>query len=233
MTELAEPAGGAAPGLGLGHGALERAMDIVVSLTLIIVLSPLLLLLFVLVRATSAGPALFRQERLGRGMRPFIMLKLRTMHADNDDRKHRAYVTAMLSAGQPAEQAEQASGEPAAGDGLFKLNADPRVTRLGTWLRRSSLDELPQLFNVLRGQMSLVGPRPVLPWEAPLFGPAYQRRFDVKPGLTGLWQVSGRSRLTMPQALELDVEYAIRHSVALYLIILARTVPAVFRGEAR
>jgi len=81
--------------------------------------------------------------------------------------------------------------------------------------------------------MSLVGPRPVLPWEAPLFGPTYQRRFDVKPGLTGLWQVSGRSRLTMPQALELDVEYAIRHSVALYLIILARTVPAVFRGEAR
>jgi lipopolysaccharide/colanic/teichoic acid biosynthesis glycosyltransferase len=107
------------------------------------------------------------------------------------------------------------------------------VTRLGVWLRRSSLDELPQLINVVRGEMSLVGPRPVLSWEADMFGQPYQRRFDVKPGMTGLWQVSGRNRLTMREALELDVEYVARRSFVFDLIILFRTVPAVFGGGAR
>lgn len=151
------------------------------------------------------------------------MLKLRTMYVGNDDRVHRDYVTGMLVA-------EQAVG---AGNGaLFKLVDDPRVTPLGAWLRRSSLDELPQLINVLRGEMSLVGPRPVLPWEAQVFGEAYRQRFAVKPGITGLWQVSGRSRLSMRRALELDVEYALRRSLVLDLTILARTVPALFRGGA-
>ncbi len=151
------------------------------------------------------------------------MLKLRTMYVGNDDRVHRDYVTGLLSA-------EQAVG---AGNGaLFKLVGDARVTPLGAWLRRSSLDELPQLINVLRGEMSLVGPRPVLPWEAQMFGEAYRQRFAVRPGITGLWQVSGRSRLPMRRALELDVEYALRRSLVLDLTILARTVPALFRGGA-
>jgi lipopolysaccharide/colanic/teichoic acid biosynthesis glycosyltransferase len=115
---------------------------------------------------------------------------------------------------------------------LFKLVADPRITRLGRWLRKTSLDELPQLINVLRGDMSLVGPRPMLPWEAELLGDAYRPRFTVKPGLTGLWQVSGRSRLSMGTALELDVEYVRRRSIVLDLSILARTLPALFRGGA-
>src|SRR5262249_14004887 len=170
----------------------------------------------------------------------------------NDDRLHREYVTSLLSDGQVA----------ANGNGLFKLDADPRVTRVGGLLRRSSLDELPQLINVLRGDMSLVGPRPVLPWEAKLFdephqrrfavkpgmtGPGrplvppwaykrwrerHRRRFGVKPGMTGLWQVSGRSRLSMRTALELGVEYVIRRSFILDLAILARTLPAVLRGGA-
>jgi lipopolysaccharide/colanic/teichoic acid biosynthesis glycosyltransferase len=198
-------------------------IDLVVSLGLIILVAPLLLLLWLLVRLTSRGPALFRQERLGRERKPFTVLKFRTMHIGNDDRIHRDYVTGLLSADAAA---------PAGDSGLFKLDADPRVTRVGAWLRRTSLDELPQLINVLRGEMSLVGPRPVLPWEARLFPEAYQRRFAVKPGITGLWQVSGRSRLSMRTALELDVEYVLRRSLALDLSILLRTGPALFRGGA-
>jgi lipopolysaccharide/colanic/teichoic acid biosynthesis glycosyltransferase len=198
-------------------------IDLVVALGLIILVAPLLLLLWLLVRLTSRGPALFRQERLGRERKPFTVLKFRTMHIGNDDRIHRDYVTGLLSADAAA---------PAGDSGLFKLDADPRVTRVGAWLRRTSLDELPQLFNVLRGEMSLVGPRPVLPWEARLFSEAYQRRFAVKPGITGLWQVSGRSRLSMRTALELDVEYVLRRSLALDLSILLRTGPALFRGGA-
>lgn len=222
MTDVAERRRTAAP--KLAQEAAKRTLDISSSLALIIILAPLLLLLWWLVRSTSAGPALFRQERVGRDIRPFTMLKLRTMYVDNDDLVHRTYVAHLLAADRPA-----AAGP----DGLFKLEQDPRVTRLGVWLRRSSLDELPQLFNVLHGEMSLVGPRPVLPWEARMFEERYRRRFLVKPGITGLWQVSGRSRLTMREALELDVEYAVRQSFKLDLIIILRTVPAILRGGAR
>ena len=213
----------------LGEEVVKRALDMALASMLIVLAAPLLLLLWCLVRSTSAGPALFRQERVGRGMRPFTMLKLRSMYADNDDRMHRDYVTTMLS----AEAAEEAEEEvPARNNALFKLTGDPRVTPLGAWLRRTSLDELPQLINVLRGEMSLVGPRPMLPWEAELLAAPYRRRFTVKPGITGLWQVNGRSRLSMRTALELDVEYTRRRSVLLDLSILARTVPALFRGGA-
>lgn len=206
-----------------GHEAAKRMIDIMLSLALIIIVAPCLLLLGCLVRLTSAGPALFRQERLGRDKQPFTMLKLRTMQVDNDDRIHRDYVASLLSADGAAT---------ATGNGLFKLDGDTRVTRLGAWLRRTSFDELPQLVNVLRGEMSLVGPRPVLPWEAQLFGELYKQRFAVKPGITGLWQVSGRSRLSMREALELDVEYVARRSFVFDVAILARTLPAVFRGGA-
>lgn len=221
MTNLAERKETAAS--GPGQEGVKRALDVTLASVLIIIAGPLLLILWCLVRSTSAGPALFRQERLGRDMRPFTMLKLRSMHVGNDDQVHRAYVTGMLSAEEEA---------PARNGALFKLTGDPRVTPLGAWLRRTSLDELPQLINVLRGEMSLVGPRPMLPWEAQLLAEPYRPRFTVKPGITGLWQVSGRSRLSMRRALELDVEYARRRSVALDLSILARTVPALFRGGA-
>jgi lipopolysaccharide/colanic/teichoic acid biosynthesis glycosyltransferase len=210
----------------LSEEVVKRALDITLASMLIVLTAPLLLLLWCLVRSTSGGPALFRQERVGRGMRTFTMLKLRSMYAGNDDRTHRAYVTTMLSAEEAEEEA------PARNTALFKLTGDPRVTPLGAWLRRTSLDELPQLINVLRGEMSLVGPRPMLPWEAELLAAPYRRRFTVKPGITGLWQVKGRSRLSMRTALELDVEYTRRRSVLLDLSILARTVPALFRGGA-
>lgn len=222
MTDVAERKRTAAP--QRGQEAAKRLVDLSLSLVLIVLIAPLLLVLWCLVRLTSSGPAFFHQERVGRNMRSFTMLKLRTMYVGNHDQIHRNYVTHLLSADEPA----------AAGDnGLFKLEQDPRVTPLGAWLRRTSLDELPQLFNVLRGEMSLVGPRPVLPWEAELFEQRYRRRFLVKPGISGLWQVSGRSRLTMKEALELDIEYADRQSLALDLSIIVRTVPAIFGGGAR
>jgi lipopolysaccharide/colanic/teichoic acid biosynthesis glycosyltransferase len=208
------------------HGAdtVKRALDILVSLVATVVLGPAIALLACLVRLTSPGPAFFRQERLGHGGRPFTLLKLRTMYVNNDDRVHREYVTSLLSEDQPSV---------ALRGGLFKLDKDPRITPLGAWLRRTSLDELPQLFNVLSGQMSLVGPRPVLSWEAELFRESDRQRFDVKPGITGLWQVSGRNKLSFREALTLDVEYVRRRTLALDLLILARTLPALLRDTAR
>jgi lipopolysaccharide/colanic/teichoic acid biosynthesis glycosyltransferase len=201
----------------------KRALDLLLAAAAIVMLAPLLALLCALVRLTSPGPALFRQERLGLGKRPFTLLKLRTMRVNNDDGAHRAYVAGLLASG-PA----QAGGKR----GLFKLEDDPRVTWVGAWLRKTSLDELPQLLNVLAGKMSLVGPRPVLAWEEELFAEPDRCRFDVKPGITGLWQVSGRSRLTMREALRLDVEYVRRRHLGLDLMILARTLPALVRGGA-
>jgi lipopolysaccharide/colanic/teichoic acid biosynthesis glycosyltransferase len=174
------------------------------------------------IRLTSPGPPLFRQVRVGHQLSTFVMLKFRTMHHDIDDGIHRAYVTVML-AGRPA---------PADSDhGIYKLTGDPRVTSIGRLLRKTSLDELPQLINVLRGEMSLVGPRPVLPYEAELFEPRHRTRFSVKPGITGLWQVSGRAVLTMQQALELDVEYASRRNLTLDFATILRTIPAVLRSR--
>jgi lipopolysaccharide/colanic/teichoic acid biosynthesis glycosyltransferase len=193
----------------------------VVAGLLLLGLLPLMAMIAVLVTCTSRGSALFRQVRLGRDQRPFEMLKFRTMYTDCDDRLHREYVRKLLS--EP-----DAAGRDG---GLYKLVDDPRVTPLGAWLRTWSLDELPQLINVLRGDMSLVGPRPALPWEAAMFDPRHKRRFDVRPGITGLWQTSGRNRLTMTQALDLDLVYVDRRSLALDLAILRRTLRVVLSRD--
>jgi lipopolysaccharide/colanic/teichoic acid biosynthesis glycosyltransferase len=182
-------------------------------------------LIAAVVRTTSPGPALFRQTRVGYLERPFQMLKFRTMYVHCDDSVHRQYVTQMLRAKDPRQH-----GAPA----VFKLEHDARITAVGGFLRRTSLDELPQLINVLRGDMSLVGPRPAMPWEVALYKPHHRERFQVKPGITGLWQVRGRSRLPWTQALELDVEYVRRRSLGLDIWILLLTLPAVLRaGETR
>ncbi len=198
------------------------ALDVVLAGLLLIVAAPALAAIALLIRIDSPGPVLFRQLRIGYLERPFTMFKFRTMHVDCDDRLHREFVTRMLrdcTAGQ------------AAPDGVFKLADDPRVTRIGRFLRRTSLDELPQLLNVLRGEMSLVGPRPALPWEVDLYGSTHRLRFQVRPGMTGLWQVRGRNRVDLARALDLDVEYVTRQSLRLYLLILVMTVPAVLRGD--
>jgi lipopolysaccharide/colanic/teichoic acid biosynthesis glycosyltransferase len=215
--------GGDAPKRVLDDAA-KRALDIVLSAAALVVLAPLLAVLWLLVRLTSPGPGFFRQERLGRGMQPFSMLKLRSMYTGDSDRIHREYIARLVAGDQ----------EPGP-RGLLKLEADPRITRVGVWLRRTSLDELPQLFNVLRGDMSLVGPRPALEWEAEMWLEAYSeypRRFEVRPGVTGLWQVSGRSRLSVEETLKLDTEYVQRYGFGLDLLILARTVPALFSDGA-
>jgi lipopolysaccharide/colanic/teichoic acid biosynthesis glycosyltransferase len=147
------------------------------------------------------------------------MLKFRSMRSDCDDALHRRYTERELAGEDPRDGST----------GVYKPARDPRITAVGRLLRVTSLDELPQLMNVLRGEMALVGPRPALDWEVALYRPHHHERFLVKPGITGLWQVSGRNRLSMPEALELDVAYARRRSVALDLSILARTVPAVLR----
>jgi lipopolysaccharide/colanic/teichoic acid biosynthesis glycosyltransferase len=217
----------APPAPASGQPLLEpvtRTLDIAIAALALVVLAPLLLVVVALVLTTSRGPALFRQVRVGHFGRPFVMYKFRTMRVDCDDRIHREYVTAMLSGWDP---------RPRQSKGLFKLERDPRVTPVGGLLRRTSLDELPQLFNVLRGEMSLVGPRPALVWEVPLYAPHHRRRFEVRPGITGLWQVRGRSKLSMLEALDLDVEYVTRRSLRLYLSILAMTLPVVLRGGAR
>lgn len=205
----------------LTRDAAKRWLDIVASVAALVVLAIPMLAVVAAIRLTSPGPALFRQTRIGFHGRPFVILKFRTMRSDNSDESHREYVRRMLCG-----EAEQVNG-------LYKLDHDPRITGIGAVLRRLSLDELPQLLNILRGDMSLVGPRPALPWELELFPEAAHARFDVAPGLTGLWQVSGRNRLTMLQSLELDVKYVNEHTIWKDLTILLRTIPALMRGEAR
>jgi lipopolysaccharide/colanic/teichoic acid biosynthesis glycosyltransferase len=196
--------------------------DAVLASLFLVILCPLLVAVAVLIRLTTPGPALIRQTRVGRGRRPFVLYKFRSMYTGNSDQQHRLYVRKLLTEDEP----------PAGGRrGLFKLEDDPRVTPVGRLLRKTSIDELPQLLNVIRGDMSLVGPRPVLPWEVEMIGEAHGRRFEVRPGITGLWQVSGRSRLTMRQGLELDVEYASRQSFAFDLMILLKTVPTVLSAR--
>jgi lipopolysaccharide/colanic/teichoic acid biosynthesis glycosyltransferase len=198
--------------------ASKRLLDIVLACAVLVVLSPLLAVAALAVRLTTPGPALFRQVRLGAGRRPFVLCKFRTMYAGCPDGVHREYIRRLLTEEQPP------AGEQ---NGLYKLGDDARITPLGRVLRRTSIDELPQLLNVVRGDMSLVGPRPALPWEADLIGGAHAQRFAVPPGITGLWQVSGRSSLSMRQALDLDAQYVATRSFLLDVQILARTIPVV------
>jgi lipopolysaccharide/colanic/teichoic acid biosynthesis glycosyltransferase len=198
----------------------KRVLDLAIALPALLLLPPLLLIAAAAVRLTSPGPALLRQTRIGRHERPFTMFKLRTMRVDADDRASREF------------NQRELLGELDTVDGVFKLQDDPRITRVGGFLRRWSIDELPQLLNVLRGDMSLVGPRPSLPWEVALFTPEQRRRHEALPGMTGLWQVSGRSRLSMPEMLALDLLYVEQHSLRLDLAILLRTPRAVLFDDA-
>ena len=198
----------------------KRALDVVVATVLLVLSAPLLAAATLAVKATSPGGAIYRQTRIGLAEAPFTILKLRTMTANNDDSDHRAFCEALLK-----------GDEEAAADGVYKLLDDPRVTPVGGLLRRFSLDELPQLWNVVRGDMSLVGPRPSMPWEVELFSDRHRARALVRPGCTGLWQVSGRNRLTTLQMLDLDLEYVARCGFWRNLWILVRTPIAMVRGD--
>lgn len=198
----------------------KRVFDVIVTVTLLIVSMPLLILIAGLVKFDSPGPVIFRQRRYGRGLEPFTVWKFRTMHDGASPEAHRRYIAA-LAAGTHDGKA-----------GLKKLIGDPRVTRLGAVLRRTSLDELPQLVNVLRGDMSIVGPRPALEYELEHYAAVHFDRFLVRPGLTGLWQVSGRSLLGFEDMLDLDVTYARDCGPGLDAVILLRTPRAVLVGRA-
>jgi len=200
--------------------AVVRAFDLLVAGLLLVLLAPLLALIALAIRVDSQGSPLFRQRRCGRGMAEFTVLKFRTMECATAVDPHRAYVLDVI-------RGEEEQGE----DGLKKLKNDRRVTRVGAFLRRFSLDELPQLWNVLRGEMTLVGPRPPIPYEVEWYPPHWLARLSVKPGLTGLWQVSGRNELDYRQMVELDLEYVRARSLWLNATILARTVSVVLTGR--
>ncbi|HEY4570947.1 MAG TPA: sugar transferase [Kribbella sp.] len=201
------------PSVSGGPHLLKTIFDRVVGCLILLAISPLLLVTAVMVKLTSRGPVLFKQTRVGRGGEEFKMLKFRTMVVDAEARK--AELVALNE-----------------GNGiLFKLRDDPRVTKVGRYLRRFSIDELPQLVNVLRGDMSLVGPRPPLPAEVAQYAIDDARRMLVKPGLTGLWQVSGRSDLTWEESMRLDLRYADNWSIALDLLILWKTARAVLGSD--
>lgn len=194
---------------------LRRAFDLVVGLLLILLLSPVLIGVALAVRLDSRGPALFRQRRVGHEEREFTLFKFRSMRVDADPRGHREYVTALIKG--------EASAPEGGRENLYKLAVDNRITAVGRWIRRWSLDELPQLFNVVRGDMTLVGPRPAIPYEVGEYPAWYRKRFAVKPGLTGYWQVSGRSERTYEEMVRLDIEYVERRSIGLDLLILLKT----------
>jgi lipopolysaccharide/colanic/teichoic acid biosynthesis glycosyltransferase len=200
--------------------ALRRLVDLVFAIALIVLFSPILIAVAVAVRIDSRGPALFRQRRVGYGEREFTLYKFRSMRVDADPRGHQEYVTALIKGEDPAP-ASSASDDGQ--ETLYKVAVDNRITTVGRWIRRWSLDELPQLFNVLLGDMTLVGPRPAIPYEVAEYPSWYLQRFSVKPGLTGLWQVSGRSERTYEEMVRLDIDYTERRSLGLDLSILLRT----------
>jgi len=204
----------------------KRAMDIVGSLAAVVFLSPLFLLIALAIKLTSKGPILFRQRRIGRHGEPFIFLKFRSMYVGNDASVHREYVKRLI-AGNAERQSSKGNGE-----GVYKLTKDPRVTRVGAFLRKTSLDELPQFINVLKGEMSLVGPRPPVPYEVESYDLWHRRRIlEAKPGITGLWQIKGRSRVNFDDMVRLDLQYARTWSPWLDVKILFRTPGAVVLGE--
>ena len=223
IGERRPPGGRDRPAERLVVPAVVRLLDLVIAISALTLAAPLLAVAAVAVRLESSGPAIFRQRRLGLYKRPFTIYKLRTMRAEADSSVHRAYVQALIG----GSEVSYAQGETS----VYKLVADERVTRLGALLRRSSLDELPQLVNVVRGQMSIVGPRPVLAYEAERYPEDFDLRFQVKPGLTGLWQVSGRSSKTYREMIALDLDWVERRSIRLYLLIIARTPRTLLRRK--
>jgi lipopolysaccharide/colanic/teichoic acid biosynthesis glycosyltransferase len=197
---------------------LKRSLDVVAAFAALVVIAPVFAAVALWIKRDSSGPVFFRQTRLGMNMREFNVLKFRTMREDTDDAPHREYVGTIMDSRAPVGESR-----------IYKLERADSVTRVGRFLRRTSLDELPQLVNVLRGDMSLVGPRPCIPYELEFFEPHHFERFLVPAGVTGLWQVSARARSTFREALDLDVTYARSASLGLDVRILFRTPVVLLR----
>ena len=214
------------------HGALQlglkRCVDVVGAMALLILASPIMLVTAIAIKATSPGPVIYKQTRLGRRGAPFVFYKFRSMRTNSDDRIHREYVTNLIN-GRHEEINQGQAHRP-----HYKLKSDPRVTPVGKIIRITSIDELPQLYNVLKGDMSLVGPRPPIPYEAEKYQSWHLRRvLEGRPGITGLWQVEGRNRVSFDDMVRLDLRYRQTWSLWLDLKILARTVVAVLRCDGQ
>lgn len=206
--------------------AMKRIMDILGSVLALVLFSPIFLLSALAIKVTSKGPVLFRQRRVGQRGKSFVFLKFRSMYVNNDAGVHKEYVQQLI-AGKADKQPSRGDGE-----GVYKLTRDSRITRVGAFLRKTSVDELPQFINVLKGEMSLVGPRPPVPYEVAAYDIWHRRRLlEAKPGITGLWQVCGRSRVKFDDMVRLDLQYARRWSPWMDVKILARTPGAVMLGD--
>jgi lipopolysaccharide/colanic/teichoic acid biosynthesis glycosyltransferase len=205
--------------LSLGRKSLvcKRLFDLILGCMLLALVTPLSIVIALLVKLTSSGPVLFRQDRIGQHGRPFVMYKFRTMAHGADSSVHEAYV----------QQYVQGMSAPGESRDVYKLRRDSRVTPVGGFLRRLALDEIPQLLNVVKGEMSLVGPRPPLAYEVRLYSPRDLQRLSVMPGMTGIWQIKGRDSVNFSTMVELDLEYIRRQSFLLDLTIILATVPAL------
>jgi len=203
---------------------LKRALDLMLTCLILIAFSPLLLLIMLAIKMGSPGPVFYAQTRLGKKGEPFRFYKFRSMYVNTDDAHHRSYLKSLIKAGNPYKVDE--NGEP-----LFKIFDDGRVTRVGRLIRRYSVDEFPQLFNVLKGEMSLVGPRPPLAHEYQDYSDWHRKRLDGIPGITGLWQVNGKSKISFDEMVKLDIHYLKNWSLWLDIKIILRTIPVMLKGE--
>ncbi len=207
--------------------AIKRVMDVVGSVIALVLFAPLFITIAIAIKLTSKGPVFFRQQRIGQHGKPFVFVKFRSMYVNNDTAVHQQWFRNFYS----GKAKRHPTGDDN-GNGSYKLPNDPRITRVGRWLRRTSLDELPQFMNVLKGEMSLVGPRPPIPYEVDAYEAWHRGRIlQAKPGITGLWQVSGRSRVSFDEMVRLDLRYARSWSIWLDIKILLQTPRAVLFGE--
>lgn len=211
--------------LGDAQRFLKRFSDLLLAAAASILTFPIWLLAAILIKLDSSGPILFKQERVGMDGRVFLCYKFRTMFSGADENVHREAYSKNIEGDEEANAGDD--DKPVFG----KVKDDPRITRFGRWLRRTSIDELPQILNVLRGDMSIVGPRPPIPYEVEEYDAWHRKRLDMKPGITGLWQVSGRNRLTFAEMVKVDLFYIENWSLFLDLKIIFLTLPAVFRGD--
>jgi lipopolysaccharide/colanic/teichoic acid biosynthesis glycosyltransferase len=206
----------------LGYRVAKRSLDLATSVLGLVLASPILALVAIAVKLESRGPVLFRQERLGLGGRPFTLYKFRSMFSSAEEERHRDHVRELIRGDPGARSAEEV---------WLPIAADPRVTRLGAFLRRSHLDELPQLINIVRGEMSLVGPRPPIPYEVEVYEPWHLRRLSVIPGMTGLWQATAWGRVSFDEGVVLDLAYIDRRTFGGDLRLIGRTVWQIVTGR--
>ncbi|NUN94698.1 MAG: sugar transferase [Candidatus Omnitrophica bacterium] len=199
---------------------MKRVLDLVVASAMLMVLGIPMIIVAILIKLDSRGSVFFKQTRMGREFRPFPMFKFRSMRVDADAKRHEEFMKKVIQEGQG--EVDQETGKP-----VFKEKDDPRITRVGRFIRRYSIDELPQIFNVLRGEMSIVGPRPPVPYEVAMYREHHLPRMSAKPGITGVWQVSGRNAVSFDDMVLMDITYMENWSILTDIKIILQTIPVV------